>query len=64
MKRSYKVISSIIAIIASIVSASIGVGYVGGSSQSFLVKFLCDFAFIITPISTIWLVIALIRKGK
>lgn len=64
MKRSYQVLISIIAIVSSILSASIGVGYVGGSSQSFLVKFLCDFAFIITPISTIWLVIALIRKGK
>lgn len=64
MKRSYQVLISIIAIVFSILSASMGISFVSDSNVSVPVRFLYAYVFIMTPVSTIWLVTALIRKGR
>lgn len=63
MKKSYKILISILALVFSMLSAGMGYGFMGDAC--FSVKFLCGFVFMMTPLCVLWLVMALFRKeGK
>lgn len=62
MKRGYKICIAVIAILSSIGAACIGVGFVGDSTLSFGMRFVCNFFFIMQAIATAWAVISLFRK--
>ncbi len=64
MSRRYKVLVSIIAIVCSMLAASIGCGFVGGSDLTFPQRFLCNFVFSMQFLATVWCVIALFRKDS
>ncbi len=59
-KKDYRVAVSVLAFVFSILSAGMGYGFMGNAP--FQVKLLCGFVFLMTPLSVIWLVIALFRK--
>ncbi len=59
-EKGYKAAISVLALVFSILSAGMGYGFMG--QASFQVKFLCGFVFMMTPLSVIWLVIALFRR--
>lgn len=59
-EKDYKAAISVLALVFSILSAGMGYGFMG--QASFQVKFLCGFVFMMTPLSVIWLVIALFRR--
>lgn len=61
MKKSYKILISILALVLSTLSSSMGYGFMGDAS--FSGKFLCGFVFMMTPLSVLWLVMALFRKN-
>lgn len=64
MKKGYKIFISFIALFLSIGATCIGCGFVGNSTLSFGIKFVCNFFFIMQTIATCWVVIGLFRKGK
>lgn len=64
MSRGYKILISVLAIIFSILSSSIGAGLAGGSGLEFPQKFLFNFVFMMQFTTTVWCVFAIFRKTK
>ncbi len=62
MKKSYKILVSVLALAFSVLSAGMGYGFM--QDTAFSVKFLCGFVFLMTPLSVIWLVMALFREER
>ena len=58
MKKEYKVLICILALIFSIGATYIGFGLIGSSSM----KYVCDFVFLMQTIATCWIVIELLKK--
>ena len=61
MKRS--ILPCILVVLLGILSAAVGIGFVGGSNLQFPMKFLCNLLFILVPISDIWLVAWFYKKN-
>ena len=57
MRKEYKVLICILALIFSI-----GFGLIGSSSLKFGMKYVCDFVFLMQTIATCWVVIELLKK--
>ena len=62
MKKEYKVLICILALIFSIGATCIGIGLIGSSSMKFGMKYVCDFVFLMQTIATCWVVIELLKK--
>ena len=67
MKKEYKVLICILALIFSIGATCIGAtcigfGLIGSSSMKFGMKYVCDFVFLMQTIATCWVVIELLKK--
>lgn len=62
MKKEYKVLICILALISSIGATCIGFGLIGSSSLKFGMKFVCDFFFLMQTVATFWIVIELLKK--
>jgi len=52
MKKEYKVLICILALIFSIGATYIGFGLIGSSSMKFGMKYVCDFVFLMQTIAT------------
>lgn len=58
------IILSVAALIFSVLSTSIGFGLLGDSGLSFLLRVLCGFCFIVTPLLIIQLIISVFKKER
>ena len=56
MRKEYKVLICILALIFSIGATCIGFGLIGSSSLKFGMKYVCDFVFLMQTIATCWVV--------
>lgn len=64
MSNRFKIVISVLAIIFSLAAAGIGFWFVGGTSLSFPLRFLCNFVFSMQFLATTWLVVAMFRKSN
>lgn len=62
MRKEYKVLICILALIFSIGATCIGFGLIGSSSMKFGMKYVCDFVFLMQTIATCWVIIELLKK--
>ena len=62
MRKEYKVLICILALIFSIGATCIGSGLIGSSSLKFGMKFVCDFFFLMQTVATCWVAIELLKK--
>lgn len=64
MKKSYKILISIIAIVFGFLSAGMGFSLVAQTDFTFPIRVVLNFVFLMAPVSTAWLVGSLFRKQK
>ena len=62
MRKEYKVLICILALIFSIGATCIGFGLIGSSSLKFGMKFVCDFFCLMQTVATCWVAIELLKK--